>query len=649
MSRLRRLLPALIAVGAVAAAVIWSRLQPPVRTIVLISIDTCRPGRLGVYGNTPDVSPNIDELARSGVVFEHVEALSPWTLPSHMSMLTSLDPLAHGVRRDDNRLSGKIVTLAEALHEEGFRTAAFTDGGFVAAKFGFGAGFEIYRDKMDPGGRPRGFRGTLPEGLQWMRDTRRQDSFVFFHTFDAHTPYDEGDPEILEAFRKRPAADGADDWQLHRLQYLWQQHDQRVDRYGRMTELLNDYDAGVHEADAGVGRILDVLRETGRLENALVIVTSDHGEAFAERGLHIGHGLALTEDELRVPLVVHFPGGEGAGRRLPTFVDLLDIAPTALDVARVPAPDVMQGESLLGLVRGRARQREVTFGESQNMSAAFLVAGGFKLISPPALDAAEVARRHLGPMTPPTSGDLGEEYDFPPHLKLARLRYDFRGDPLGIKDTMPQGPQLYDLVNDPTELHNLWGSDAAPPQARLLATRLAELIDASVKLHETLDDGQAPEPVDVNVPNQVVMLEALGYVGTQGSGATGVVNSVPRLLRDAVTNPFQPPDTDLVVTSDRLVHASRLLLREGLPLPPGSATQLQKLGDRYVAWFTQHLEYLARIQWRIRELEIVGEAAGVSLDAGRWVRRALEIEQHRGRTGSPQAVPPAADPQAPPR
>src|SRR5688572_32630485 len=119
----------------------------------------------------------------------------------------------------------------------------------------------------------------------------------------------------------------------------------RIAEYDRMAELLNDYDAGVHEADAGVGALLDKLREQGRLDDALVVVVSDHGESFADHGLHVGHGIGLTDDEIRIPLIVKLPGAEARGRRFDAPVDLTDIAPTVLDVFGLrPAPEV-QGES----------------------------------------------------------------------------------------------------------------------------------------------------------------------------------------------------------------------------------------------------------------------------------------------------------------
>ncbi|HTE05443.1 MAG TPA: sulfatase, partial [Planctomycetota bacterium] len=331
--------------GGVAALVISRMDAPPEPLVVLISIDTTRPDRLGPYGGLPGTSPNIDALAKDSVVFDQVLATSPWTLPSHMTMLTGLDPVAHGVRRNGDVLSGRVTTLPEALKKAGYRTGAFTGGGFVGAQFGFGAGFEVYRETNEPDGGPSGFARILPEALEWVNRARHEKSFVFLHTFDVHAPYDSCDPDTLQEFRTRPVTDGPNDYLLYKLSFLYQLNRMKVTNYTRFGELFNDYDAGVHMADDGVGRLIADLKESGRYDDALIIVTSDHGESFADHGLHIGHGIGLTDDELHVPLIIHFPKHEFAGRRIGTLVDLTDLAPTVLDVLHLPAPPEMKGES----------------------------------------------------------------------------------------------------------------------------------------------------------------------------------------------------------------------------------------------------------------------------------------------------------------
>ena len=615
MSRLTRLLVVLLLLAGAVWAVVERPWADPPRTVVLISIDTLRPDRLGVYGNAPDVSPRIDALAKDAVVFDQALALSPWTLPSHLTMLTGLDPVAHGVRKLGGLLSTRVTTLAEALKAAGFRTAAFTDGGLVHHASGMGQGFEIYRDDRNPESMVNGFARLLPEALDWMHSTRHEDSFVFIHTFDVHTPYQVGDEAVIQSFRERSAPSGADDYLLHRFGFQYLQVNQRVTEYGRMSELLRDYDAGVHEADAGVGQILDLLAETDRLEGALVIVTSDHGESFGDHQVHVGHGLALTDDELGIPLIVHFPGRAGAGQRMETLVDLTDIAPTALDVMGVPVPPGMQGESLAGLLRGRARRHDYAFGFSQNQESLFLVYDGFKLISAPALDPLQASKRHLAPLNPTGyAGEAGDAYEVDiGSSTLVPLRYDFDRDPLALRDVLPASPQLYDRSADPKELHNL--AEEQPDRLKEMAAQLGEINDRSRQLNAELDDGMSQQPVD---KFQAQLIAQMGYVGAASpAAAQESFSSLPKTTKAALKVPWVPPDMSEVDAIDRDVHALRLAISERSVDAEAARQTLQKLGNRYISWLTRN-SFPVRIAWRIEDLRVLARAVGVELDVENW-------------------------------
>src|SRR5689334_3459646 len=140
----------LLAVAAVGGVLYWrAHRSHTLRTILFVSVDTLRPERTGLYGNAPDVSPNIDALGPQSVVFDQALANSPYTLPSHMTMLTGLDPIAHGVKREGCKLSTRVTTLAEALRADGFLCGAFTDGGYVSARYGFSQGFNVFDDHRD--------------------------------------------------------------------------------------------------------------------------------------------------------------------------------------------------------------------------------------------------------------------------------------------------------------------------------------------------------------------------------------------------------------------------------------------------------------------------------------------------------------------
>lgn len=640
MPALRRLLPLLLALAGLAALAVWRPWASPPRTVVLISIDTLRPDRLGVYGNDPQVSPRIDALAASSVVFDQALAPSPWTLPSHMSMLTGLDPMAHGVWRKGNELSTRVETLAELLRREGFRTAAFTDGGFVSKFFGFGQGFEIYRDTRDTAGGPNGFRRLLPEALQWMRRTRTEDSFVFLHTFDVHAPFQDGDPELLETFRALPTRAGPRDHLLKRLVYFEQQAAMRVHEYPSLDALARDYDAGVHEADLGVGRVLDLLAETGRLENALVIITSDHGESFLEQGLHVGHGIGLTDDEIAIPLIMKLPGAEGAGRRLDAAIDLTDIAPTVLELFGIAAPEVMTGESLLGLLRGRARRRAYVMGMSQNTESFFLVKDGLKFISPPAMEALEIARRHLQPVTPPAPW-LGDPDEIVRDEKGWPI-YDRLADPLGLRDLIPSWPRLHDRATDPGEQVNLFA--ARRETGERYAKLLRELAQASLDLRDSLDDHSAARPFDPHIEQQLGQLGYIAAASTDSTAARSELSKLPIDLRIPLQSLWTPPDMSLVDQADR----ERAILEQRVDIdrakPEWVEHEIRKIGDKYVAWASEHIEHFARVGWRVEQLVRLGRRVGVPVDLERWSRMLGEYRLKAERAAAPVDDAPGGDP-----
>ena len=144
--------------------------------IILISLDTLRADHLGVYGYHRNTSPNIDAFAKESIVFEHAVVQSPWTLPSHMSIMTSLYPSFHGLVDKDllSPLDDRHITLAELLKKGGYKTAAFTDGGFMRGAFGFNRGFDVYDDQ---GG---GIKKILPKVKKYLDTNKLEPFFCLF-------------------------------------------------------------------------------------------------------------------------------------------------------------------------------------------------------------------------------------------------------------------------------------------------------------------------------------------------------------------------------------------------------------------------------------------------------------------------------------
>jgi len=348
----------------------------PPKSVLLISVDTLRADRLGCYGYARPTSPRIDGLAAQGVRFHQAISQAPWTTPSHTSLLTSRYPSSHHVTQSwstferflqDGRgyrvLTEEATTLAEMLQERGFRTLALTGGATMAAELGFAQGFDAYRE--DAYGLPDRVRPMLH---RWLEESRDLPFFIFFHTFEVHAPYVH--TEMTEGVLTGAQRDAIDRG-VGRPGY--------VDSNGfasllrelglfRMEVTSALYDGGIRFTDAFLGGLLEDLRRLGLEDRTLVVLTSDHGEEFGDhhRGrFYDAHCQTVYDELIRVPLIMRLAGKIPAGRVVDTPVELVDVAPTILDVLGMRAPPEMEGKSLWGLVSGQSHEhKEWTLSEA---------------------------------------------------------------------------------------------------------------------------------------------------------------------------------------------------------------------------------------------------------------------------------------------
>jgi len=583
------------------------------RTIVLVSLDTLRPERLGAYGGRPEVSPVIDALAAESVVFDTALAPAPWTLPSHMTMLTGLDPIAHGVMNDSMQLSESAQTLASRLSAAGYATGAFTDGGFVSARYGFDRGFDVFDDERASGG-PNGFPRLMPEALDWLDDQGDDDVFLFLHTFDPHAPYDEVAPEILAEFRERPVEPDPRDPGMHWLGFLHKQVKVGVKNYSRMGHLLNDYDAGIHEADQHLGQLFDAIRAAGRWDDALIIITSDHGESFLDHGLHVGHGLLLNDSELQVPLIVRLPGAVGAGKRFDELVGLVDIPRTVMEVVGLSPDEDLQGESLVGLVNGFGRSVDFILGWSQNIRSFTLVTEDYKYISPVGLKPMMIAQRHLGPTTPP--GFFPVEDDMKYELGDEQLSYDSKRDPLGLLDVLPASEQMFDRRTDRGELRNL--VDVDPVKLKEVRSAATSRFGKSQQLNQKYPTGVVTEDQFTQS-----VLKSLGYLG---NGDEAELQGTSRQFRDWALEARDVPDTRQLQRADVRVHEQRLLLADSDSDRSEVADKLKGAALDYDSWAKSNPRYAPRVYWRLHEVVRLADLAEVTFTSPDWLVKAQQDE-----------------------
>ena len=314
--------------------------------VVLVSIDTLRADHLGSYDYDSETSPFLDELADSGVLFEQAVSSAPWTLPAHATLLTGLEPSTHRAVDADSAISASAVTAAEIFREAGFATAGFVTAWFVSERYGFGRGFDTFQDLSRSSRRPRQkvrAARVVDQALDWLGSLEGRPFFLFLHLYDVHYDYDPPG-EIRELFdtgytgkRRR--------YQSYRY---YRKHPLRPKRLAQEIAL---YDGEIRYVDGELRRFWKSLAALGQRDGTLLIVTSDHGEEFFERGSW-GHAHTLFDEQVRVPLIVAGPG-VARGTRVTRQVRHVDLLPTLIETLGLRGPEGLAGLSFLPLVTGR--------------------------------------------------------------------------------------------------------------------------------------------------------------------------------------------------------------------------------------------------------------------------------------------------------
>ena len=362
------MLIALAAVLATAASIVGHHARP---NVILITVDTLRADRLSAYGYDRHRTPNFDRLAEEGVLFEHAFCDVTWTTPSMASVMTGKYAPAHGLRTSFQFLDFAATTLAEVLHDAGYRTAAIVASYPLHSIYGLGQGFRTYDEKFsqpiatnddsEATGPPltpnndkvtewmRNFlRGvtvayrsdaeTSTRVLGWLRTERHQPFFLWVHYFGPHEKPQDTD-DIFEAVRRQ----------------------------------LPEYDPDVATADVEVGRVLTALDELGLTADTAVILHADHGQSLLEHD-YFGHGRFLYDTGQEIPLLLRFPGRVPAKRRVATMARNVDIFPTILELMGVRYAGALDGVSLVGAIDGESPVRdEETYAETY-LSANWLFA-----------------------------------------------------------------------------------------------------------------------------------------------------------------------------------------------------------------------------------------------------------------------------------
>lgn len=328
--------------------------------LVLFSIDTLRADHLGSYGYERDTSPNMDALAERGLRFADVWAESAYTLPTHTTLFTGQHAAVHGVYGAGDVLDrGRSPLLSERMLDIGHATAAFTGGGFLLPKFGLHEGYERFgvvdvqwnRESSRLGeliGEVEGLTEAAveqahPDSIRaWVDEHAGVPTFLFVHTYAPH----EFDAPSIDREALGIEGPALEDDPLA-LAWIgsWRSRPAEAISPGDRRRMIDLYDAGVHQADRLVGDVVEAVRNSGRLEETLFALTSDHGKEIGERGI-VEHGHSLQEELLDVPLILAGPGVPGGVSELPAMQ--VDLVPTLWGLLGLPPEHVVQGRNLLG-------------------------------------------------------------------------------------------------------------------------------------------------------------------------------------------------------------------------------------------------------------------------------------------------------------
>ena len=461
------LAPALL--GALAALVFGRAPPPPAAldhagpNVLVISVDTLRSDALEPYGAAIE-TPTASRLAREGTLFEQAVATAPLTEPSHLAMLSGLEPVSSGVVSNGTAFGEQPALVPHAFQAAGYATGGFVAGFPLHGRWGWTQGFDVYDDDFGsmPGLhrlsivkawdqltlpahtlRERPGDAVLARAQQWLGRVEQDRWFLWLHLFDPHGPYEAPPPF---APTSAPPTDG----EPLELPAYWPPPHRAITDLGWIQSA---YEGEVRYVDHLLGKLMDQLEQAGVLDDTLVLLVADHGESLTEHDYLFDHGDYLYDASLRVPLIARLPGTVLAGQRVPCQVSTVDVAPTLLALAGLDDGVARDGRSLLSVLAG------ATCSEGDMLSTT--VAG--RMVEVPPVDHA------------------------------------LRGHGRKLIQHEQGGVELFDLRADPGETRELSASE--PQQARALGLVLEARLEGQAEIQAPSQDEGTQDA-----------LRALGYI-----------------------------------------------------------------------------------------------------------------------------------------
>ncbi len=445
--------------------------------VVMILLDAAGARHFSAYGAQKEFAPRIDTIARDGLVFERTTTPASYTLPAIGSLFTGQYPFRHGVTEsggetEKRKLKKDTATLASRLAESGYHTLALISNPNAGPEPGYDKGFSIYdRLYADPslwneGVRPEDLNAALERHLA--AGDLTPPFFLYAHFFPPHAPY-----RAPSEHRKTIVSEGYTG-KADGTRESIDRHRRDGEKYATedFQQLRDLYDANLHYADAETGRLLDTLDAAHLLENTIVVILGDHGEAFGEHD-NLEHGDTTFGEEIEVPWIMKLPASTQWGAaRVPGPASLVDVAPTLLTLLGIESvASDFDGKSLVN----RLFQRWI---------------------------AIEPEERPL----------LSRSVGFEPRYAIRMLGFAYH------EDLYTRQRWLFDLEADPLERHPLPIADS--PLAEYLRLQLCRFLCNRTESGERF----------TLTPEEIQQRAQIGYTGGGAQGA-GLTDHCPLLRR----------------------------------------------------------------------------------------------------------------------
>jgi len=301
--------------------------------IILVTLGSTRADRMGFLDSRRRLTPNLDALAKQGLVFERAYSQAPLTLVSHATVLSGTYPQTNHTSELGAPLAAELPYLPDLLRVRGYRTAAFVGSIRLDPRDGFAPGFDRGFDVYDAGFRPiqpgenhpsleRPVDQVVARATKWLSENAQRPFFLWVHLCESN------------------------------------------------ASSSRSYDSAVAAADAAFGKLVAALHNQGLDAASMIVVVADHGQSLGAHGEDT-HGIFLYDETMHVPLLVKLPQGAMAGKRVKSRVRLVDIAPTVLEIARISVPSQMQGQSLVRIAKANSDSDQPVYARSDFPQQAF--------------------------------------------------------------------------------------------------------------------------------------------------------------------------------------------------------------------------------------------------------------------------------------